>query len=111
MVLKVAEEHTQIPRVSLKEGNATCAKIRVTTASFTVQNYRSMFPEDWEPSLSPRKSASIVFPLPDISQLVFILSQETKMTGYVSKVRSVLYSVTAKIMTTWNGSIKDLKNG
>ena len=82
-----------------------------TITYFFVLSYQNMFPEDLEPRLFPRKSASIVCPPPDIYQLVFILSQETKMTGYVSKVRSVLYSVTAKIMTTWNGSIKDLKNG
>ena len=70
-----------------------------------------MFPEDLEPRLFPKKSANIVCPPPAIQELVFILSQEATMTGYVRKVRSVLYSVIAKMMTTWNGSIKDLKNG
>ena len=99
MVLKVVEEHTQIPRVSLKAGNAACAKRRVITASFTVLNYRSMFPEDWEPSLSPRKSASIVFPLPDISQLVFTPFQEATRTGYaiIAKLTSCSVEIVRNI--------------
>ena len=82
-----------------------------TITYFFAPSCQNMFPKDLEPRLFPKKSANIVCPPPAIQELVFILSQETTMTGYVSKVRSALYSVIAKIMTTWNGSIRDLKNG
>ena len=105
MVLKVVEEHTPIPKASMKAENAPCARRKVITVSFTVQNYRNMFPEDLEPSLFPGKYASSVFPPPETTQTVFIPFQETTMTGYASRVK--LTSCSARIAR----NIKHLKIG
>ena len=93
MGLKEVEEHIPIPRASMKAENAPCARRRVITASFTVPNYRNMFPEDLEPSLFPRKYASSVFPPPDTTQLVFTPFQETTRTGYAIRAKLTSCSV------------------
>ena len=105
---KAIQEHTIVPDMP---DIANSAKQMDTITYCFAPSCQNMCPKDLEPRLFPKKSANIVCPPPAIQELVFILSQETTMTGYVSKVRSVLYSVIAKMMTTWNGSIKDLKNG
>ena len=83
---------------------------------FSALSYQNMFPDSavsQEPNPFQKRYAKFVSLLLETphGNFVFIPSQETTMTGYVSRVISVLYSVTAKMMTTWNGSIKDLKNG
>ena len=78
---------------------------------FSVLSYQNMSPEKLEPNLFQEKYVKSVSLLLETPQIVFILSQETTMTGYVSRVISVLYSVTAKMVTIWNGNIKDHKSG
>ena len=83
---------------------------------FSVLNYQNMSPDSavsQEPNPFQKRYAKFVSLLLESphGNFVLIASQELTMTGYVSKVISVLYSVTAKMMTTWNGSIKDLRNG
>ena len=84
---------------------------------FSAPSYQNMFPNSAVPQeTNPfqkryAKSVSLLLKNSHGIPLVFIPSQELTMIGHVSEVISVLYSVTAKMMTTWNGSIKDLKNG
>ena len=84
---------------------------------FSVLNYQNMSPDSavsQEPNPFQKRYAKFVSLLLESSHgysLVFIASQELTMIGHARRVISVLYSVTAKIMTTWNGSIKDPKNG
>ena len=84
---------------------------------FSALSYQNMFPNSavsQEPNPFQKRYAKFVSLFLKSSHgysLVFIASQELTMIGHVSEVISALYSVTAKMMTTWNGSIRDLKNG
>ena len=83
---------------------------------FSALSYQNMFPDSavsQEPNPFQKRYAKLVSLLLESphGNFVFIASQELTMIGYASRVISVLYSVTAKMMTTWNGSIKDPKNG
>ena len=92
MVLEVVEEHTPIPKASMKADNAQCVRRKAITVYFTALNYRNMFLEDLEPKLFQEKYVSSVSPLLGTSQIVFILSQETTMTGCASRVIPASYS-------------------
>ena len=83
---------------------------------FSALSYQNMSPDSavsQEPNPFQKRYAKLVSLLLESphGNFVFIVSQKLTMIGYASRVISVLYSVTAKMMTTWNGSIKDLKNG
>ena len=83
---------------------------------FSALSYQNMFPNSavsQEPNPFQKRYAKFVSLLLESphGNFVFIASQELTMIGHVSEVISALYSVTAKMMTTWNGSIRDLKNG
>merc|ERR1711873_127600 len=87
---------TPIPKASMKADNAQCVRRKVITVYFTALNYRNMFLEDLEPKLFQEKYVSSVSPLLETTQIVFILFQETTMTGCASRV--ILTSYSAKIV-------------
>ena len=93
---EVVEEHTLIPKASMKADIAQCVRRKVITVFFTALNYRNMFPEDLEPKLFQEKYVSSVSPLLETTQIVFILFQETTMTGSASRV--ILASYSARIV-------------
>ena len=74
---------------------------------FSVLSYQNMSPEKLEPNLFQEKYVKSVSLLLETPQIVFILSQETTMTGYVSRVIPALYSVAARMVK----NIKDRKIG
>ena len=89
---EVVEEHTLIPKASMKADIAQCVRRKVITVYFTALNYRNMFLEDLEPNLFQEKYVSSVSPLLETKQIVFILFQETTMTGCASRVKLTSYS-------------------
>ena len=90
---EVVEEHTLIPKASMIIDIAQCVRRKVIIVYFTALSYQNMFPEDLEPKLFQEKYVNSVSLLLVTSQIVFILSQETTMTGCVSRVKPALYSV------------------
>ena len=89
---EVVEEHTIIPEARMIIDIAWCVKRKVIIAYFTVLSYQNMSPEDLEPKLFQEKYVSSVSPLLETTQIVFILSQETTMTGCASRVKPASYS-------------------
>ena len=89
---EVVEEHTLIPKASMIIDIAQCVRRKVIIVYFTALSYQNMSPEDLEPKLFQEKYVNSVSLLLVTSQIVFILSQETTMTGCVSRVIPASYS-------------------
>ena len=90
---EVVEEHTLIPKASMIIDIAQCVRRKVIIVYFTALSYQNMSPEDLEPKLFQEKYVNSVSLLLVTSQIVLILSQETTMTGCVSRVKQASYSV------------------
>ena len=94
---EAAQEHTMTPEASMIN-IAKCVKKKVMIVYFSVLSYQNMSPENLEPKLFQEKYVNSVSLLLETSQIVFILSQETTMTGCVSRVIPASYSVSARIV-------------
>ena len=89
---EVVKEHTLIPKASMIIDIAKCVRKKVMIIYFSVLSYQNMSPEKLEPKLFQEKYVNSVSLLLVTSQIVFILSQETTMTGCVSRVIPASYS-------------------
>ena len=89
---EAAEEHTITPKASMIIDIAQCVRRKVIIVYFTALSYQNMSQEGLEPKPFQEKYVSSVSLLLVTSQIVFILSQETTMTGCASRVIPASYS-------------------